>query len=123
MCIESGFGNWVDFMEKNILKIFGKTTTAPGYGTPIRGKKGKVSFPDQAESFEVFVRLREKENAPMSLGIDVESMLSYQIKQSYFPVIYDYNSPNSSLFSSQSPELESRTPFLKSYRRQFENLI
>lgn len=105
--------------EKYSLKIFGKTTTAPGYGIPIRGEKGEIIFPDRAESFEVFVRLREKENAPMSLGIDVESKLSCQINHSYFPVICDYNSPNSSLFSSQSPELESRTPFLKSYRLQF----
>lgn len=86
-------------------------------------KKGKVLFPDHPESFEVFVHSREKENAPLSLGSDVESVLSCQIKHSYFPVIHDYNSPNQSLFSSQSPDLESRTPFLKSYRLQFENLI
>lgn len=53
----------------------------------------EVLFSDQAESF-VFVHSWEKENAPMSLGIDVESMLRCQIKHFYFPVIYDSNSPN-----------------------------
>lgn len=86
-------------------------------------KRGKSYFLIGQKALKCLCICEKRKIAPMSLGIDVESKLSCQINHSYFPVICDYNSPNSSLFSSQSPELESRTPFLKSYRLQFENLI